>query len=92
MPFVSPFTVIDPEVDIAVNVTVLLPGVEVAVYDMIGLPPLIFGAVKKTVASSNPAVALTFVGAPGTAAGVTSLEASEVIPVPIAFFAVTLKV
>ena len=71
---------------------VLLPGLEVAVYDVIGVPPLDAGAVKLTVACIFPAVAVPIVGAPGTTSGVKLLEAADAALVPLAFFAVTLKV
>ena len=47
---------------------------------------------KLTVACWLPAVAVTAVGAPGTVAGVTLLEAADAGPVPIALVAVTVKV
>jgi len=56
------------------------------------LPPLDKGGVKATVAWALPAVAVPIVGAPGTAAGVTELEAPDGGPVPFAFVAVTVKV
>jgi hypothetical protein len=56
------------------------------------LPPLDAGAVKVTVALPLPGVALTPVGAPGSAPGVTWLEADDACPVPAAFVAVTVKV
>jgi len=56
------------------------------------LPPVNVGPVKVTVALALPAVAPTPVGAPGTAPGVTLLEAPEGRPFPAAFAAVTVKV
>jgi hypothetical protein len=56
------------------------------------LPPFDAGGVKLTVARVLPGVALTPVGAPGTVAGVTGLEAPEGGPVPAVFVAVTVKV
>jgi hypothetical protein len=53
---------------------------------------LLAGAVKLTVALLFPAVAVPIVGAPGTVAGVTLLEAAEAAPVPTPFVAVTVKV
>lgn len=44
----------------------------VAVYDVIGLPPLDTGAVQFTVACPLPATALTPVGAPGTFATIST--------------------
>ena len=56
------------------------------------LPPLLAGAVQVTVAEALPAVADTPVGAPGTVAGVTAVEAAEAAPVPAPLVAVTVKV
>jgi hypothetical protein len=53
---------------------------------------LLAGAVKLTVALLFPAVAVPIVGAPGTVAGVTLLEAAEAAPVPTPLVAVTVKV
>ena len=73
-------------------VAVLPPGEEVAVYWVIGLPPLDDGAVNVTVACVFPDVAVPIVGAPGTvaAAGVTLLDSNEAAPVPTALVAVEL--
>ena len=68
------------------------PGFDVTVYDVIALPPFEAGGVKLTVACALPAVAVPIVGAPGTVAGVTLLEAADAGPVPIALVAVTVKV
>ena len=54
--------------------------------------PLEAGAVQETVALALAAVAVTLVGAPGTVAGVTELEAVLAEPVPTALVAVTVKV
>ena len=59
---------------------------------MIGLPPFDAGAVKATVACALPPVAVPIVGAPGTVAGVTLLEAPDGEPVPTALVAVTVNV
>ena len=59
---------------------------------MIGKPPFDAGGVKETVACPLPGVALPIVGAPGSVAGVTLLEAAEAGPVPLALLAVTVKV
>ncbi len=56
------------------------------------LPPLLPGAVKLTVACALPAVADTAVGAPGTVAGVTLLEAAEAALWPEPLVAFTVKV
>ncbi len=61
-------------------------------YDVIVLPPFEAGAVKLTVAWALPATADTFVGAPGTVAGITLLDGDDAGPVPTALVAVTVKV
>ena len=62
MPIVSPVIVIGLEVPVAV----LPPGLDVTVYDVIGLPPVDVGGVKRTVACALPDTAAdTAVGAPG---------------------------
>ena len=68
------------------------PGLEVAVYPVIAVPPFGAGAVKVTVACVFPRVAVPIVGAPGTMLGTTPLEALEAAPVPTAFVAWTVKV
>ena len=55
-------------------------------------PPLSVGAVNEIVASPSPPTALTPVGEPGIAAGVTELDALDAVLVPTAFVAVTVKV
>jgi hypothetical protein len=88
VPFVSPVTVIPLEVAVAV----MPPGLDVAVYNVIVLPPSDTGAVKITSACVSSGVTSPIVGAPGTVAGVTSLEDADASPVPTAFVAVTVKV
>jgi hypothetical protein len=58
------------------------PGEEVAVYDVIVAPPVEDGAFHATVAVFAPAVAVTFVGAPGTRTGDVTLivQASSIDP------------
>ena len=73
-------------------VAVMLPGLEVTVYEMMGLPPFEAGAVKLTVACVFPALAATPVGAPVNVAGVTLFEGLDAGPVPIALVAFTEKV
>ena len=85
---VSPVTVIG----LFAPWAVMLPGLEVTVYEMIGLLPFEAGALKLTVAWAFPAVAVTFCGAPGFASGVTLLEGLDSGPFPIAFLAFTVKV
>ena len=76
---------------IVVAVCAVVPMNGVIVYDEIALP-LLAGAVHDTAAELLPAVAVTPVGAPGTAAGVTELDAVDAPPVPTALVAVTVKV
>ena len=61
-------------------------------YEVMGEPPLLTGAVNVTVAWALPAVAVPIVGAPGTLIGVTLFDAAEAAPVPAALVAVTVKV
>ena len=62
---------------------------------MSALPPLagavLAGGVKATLACPTPAVAVTFVGAFGTVAGITGADHADAGPDPIAFVAVTLN-
>jgi hypothetical protein len=76
----------------AVQLPVMAPGDDVAVYDVTAAPPLLAGAVNVTVACVLPPVAVPIAGAPGTVAGVTLLEAADAAPVPTAFVAVTVNV
>ena len=46
-------------------VPVKLPGLDVTVYPVMAVPPLVPGAVKGTEACALPAVAVPIVGAPG---------------------------
>ena len=64
----------------------------VTTYPVIGEKPLDDGAVHETVAEATPAVAVPMVGAPGTVAGVTELEAPDWAPVPTPLVAATLNV
>jgi len=54
-------------------------------------PPLSVGAVQETSAVVLPAVALTAVGAPGTAFGVTGSDESDARESPAVLVATTLK-
>jgi hypothetical protein len=57
-------------------VNVLPPGLRVTVYPVIAVPPLLAGAVNDTDCVPTPVlVALTLVGAPGTAQVVMLLDA-----------------
>ena len=88
VPFVNPVTVQEVVVLVQVND----PGVEVAVYPVIALPPLDAGAVQLTRDEALATVPETLVGAPGTVRGVTDAEAVEALEVPLAFVAVTVNV
>ena len=55
-------------------------------YSRIGAPPVVDGAVNATDAEASPAVTTTFVGAPGTVAGVPLLE-FDAAPAPTLFTA-----
>jgi hypothetical protein len=74
------------------TVTLAPGGLEVTVYEVIGLPPSETGAFQDTVACESPAMAATPVGALGTAASVTALDANDGGPVPTSLVAVTAKV
>jgi hypothetical protein len=95
VPFVSPVTCVEVASGLPVTVTGVCafePTNGVTVYLVIVLPPLFVGAVQLTVAVVLPAVAVTAVGAPGSAFGVTALDGDEAGPVPLALVADTLKV
>ena len=77
--------VLDPEAPPVVDV-------HDAAYDVIGLPPLLAGALNATVIEALPLVALVIVGAPGTVAGITAADAADGPLVPIALVAVTVQV
>ena len=51
-----------------VPIAVKLPGLDVTVYPVIALPPLLVGATKATLAEATPAVATTPVGEPAAVA------------------------
>jgi hypothetical protein len=91
VPTVSPVTV----AGLLVGVTPVQPphaGDGITVYPVIA-DPLAVGAVQLTVTVPVLlAVALTAVGAPGTAMSVWLAEAAEAVPVPIPLVAVTVKV
>ena len=59
---------------------------------MIGEPPSLAGAVHDSAADAFPGTAVTPVGAPGTAAGVTAALGDEGGEVPAALVAVTVNV
>jgi hypothetical protein len=86
---VRPLTVADSVVPPTVTTS---PELDRTVYDVIGLPPVDAGADQLTVALALCPVALTPVGAPGTAAGVTAFDGDDAGLVPAAFAAVTVNV
>ena len=59
---------------------------------MIGLPPVLLGAVNVMTTCPLPLVAATPVGAPGTVAGVTEFDTVDGELVPAAFVAVMVNV
>src|SRR5262249_46980984 len=65
VPLVSPLTVTGE----ALAVPDLPPGLQVAVYLMMGLPPVFAGGENVRIASPLPGVPTTFMGAPGVSAG-----------------------
>jgi hypothetical protein len=68
------------------------PLEDVAVYPVMAEPPVLAGAIQLTVAEAFAAVAVPMVGAAGTVAGVTELDAADAAPVPAALMARTVKV
>jgi hypothetical protein len=91
VPFVKPVTFIGDVVPVPIK----LPGLDVTVYPVTTLPPLLIGATNATLAEALPAVATTAVGGPGTVfgtAGVTAVDATEATELPTALVATTLKV
>jgi hypothetical protein len=91
VPFVKPVTFIGDIVPVPIK----LPGLDVTVYPVTTLPPLLVGATNATLAEAFPAVATTAVGGPGTVfgtAGVTAVDATEATELPTAFVATTVKV
>ena len=90
MPFVSPVTV---AVRAPLDQLAVWPlGLAVTLYPVIAEPPVDDGAVHITVACVLPDVAVALVGAPGTAAGVTTLDALDDAPVPTVLIVVTMNV
>jgi hypothetical protein len=78
-----------------VVVAFLPPGAAVTVYPVTGEPPSLAGAVQDTTAWASPAVAVTFVGLPGAAAGavgVTAALGADAGELPAVLVAVTVNV
>ena len=83
------------EVAPAAASSVVVAGMETISYFVIAEPPLLAGAVQRTVADALPAVALPIVGAPGAVAGapcgVTLFERADALLSPTEFCARTVN-
>jgi hypothetical protein len=93
VPFVKAVMTCDTAVPVNVRTgwaTAPLNGV--TTYPVIAEPPLLAGAVHRTVAAALPGTAAGAVGAPGAAGKVTELEAADATPEPTALRAVTAHV
>ena len=77
---------------VVVVVAVIPPGVDVIVYLVIAVPPLLAGAVKLTVTCALPATVVTFVGGFGTVLGMTEEDELEGVLLPLVLVAITVKV
>jgi hypothetical protein len=87
VPLVRPVT---SQVVAPFEVQVSDPGEEVTVYPVTMAPPLLAGVVQLTCEETlTPSVAVTPVGAPGTADGITDAEAADHEPVPTELVAAT---
>lgn len=73
------------------QVQVFPPGDEVTVYFEITAPPFETGADHDTVTAPFPALAMTAVGAPGSALGTTLELAAEMLPLPNELIATAVK-
>jgi len=76
--------------DVVVDVQLNPPGEDSARYES-GAPPENDGALHVTSALALPMVALTLVGAPGIAAGITLADADDAGLSPMAFVATTVN-
>ncbi len=90
VPFVRPVTVQESASDDHPHVPP--PELAVTIYAKITAPPVLAGALHDTTTCALPPTPLTPVGAPGTVAGVTALDAVEALLVPTLFVAVTVNV
>jgi hypothetical protein len=88
VPLVNPDILTGDTVPVPVNP----PGLDVTVYDDIGMPPLSVGAVNATAAELSPNVALIPVGALATLPGTTTAVSADAAPTPLALVATTIKV
>lgn len=89
VPLVSPRTVHEV---VFVVVQVKPPGVDVTVYKVMGVKPLLSGAVHDTVTNLSPLVAFTFLGAEGNMGIVIAADDTESVPEPSTLVAETVKV
>ena len=85
------------EVNVAISVepltvTVWPLGFAVTSYPVIAEPPVDDGGLQLTMACVLPAAAVTLVGAFGTVAGVTALEADDAVLLPLVLVATTVNV
>jgi len=90
VPFVKPVTVTGE-----VPVAVILPGLDVTVYEVIDFPPVAFEDIATEIAPPDtPPIFVTevIVGACGTEVGVTEFDAELATEFPYEFVATTLKV
>jgi hypothetical protein len=93
--FVNPVTValvVVPDTLVNVVHDVSLVNLYWTVYPVSADPPLEAGAVQLSPTCVLSGVTASDVGAPGTVAGVTGLDAEEALPVPTLLVAVTVKV
>jgi hypothetical protein len=72
--------------------TVWAPVRALTVYEDMGAPPLLAGAVHDTAATASPAAADTPVGGPGVVRGVTDADGADAWLSPMSFVALTVKV
>lgn len=93
VPFVSPVTTQVSGLGVTPTIVeqVRPPGFDVTVYALTG-EPLDELACHDRVTCVSPRVPMTVVGAVGTPAGVTALEAPDAVEVPAALVAVTVNV
>ena len=79
VPLVNPVTIMGEVAPVAV----IPPGLEVTVYPVIGLPPVLLGATNATLAEASPTVATILVGEPGTVVIITViLPVAFIVPQP----------
>jgi len=91
-PFVNPDTVIGDAAPDADPAAPPFDDVHDTPKPVIADPPLLTGAVNATDNDPFPRVATTPVGAPGTVAGTTAADATDTVPAPTSFVAVTVHV